>query len=81
MAAETKTQTFDWTSPAFLADPYPHYRRLRETDPVHFNEARGGWQLFRYNDMVDVLRDDERFSAERGPQAVGDNAQIGRAHV
>jgi cytochrome P450 len=71
--SETKTQTFDWTSPAFLADPYPHYRRLRETDPVHFNQARGTWMLTRYNDMIGVLRDDELFSAERGPQAVSDD--------
>jgi cytochrome P450 len=30
--------------------------------------------LTRYDDMVDVLRDDERFSAQRGPAPVGDNA-------
>lgn len=71
---DTSTWTFDWRSPDFLADPYPHYRRLRETDPVHWNAARDGWQLFRYADMVEVLRDDERFSAERGPQPVGNDA-------
>jgi cytochrome P450 len=70
----TRTQTFDWTSPDFLADPYSQYKRLRETEPVHFNEARGGWILTRYKDMVDVLRDDERFSAERGPVPAGDGA-------
>jgi len=58
-------QTFDWVSQDFLADPYTRYKALRETDPVHFNDARGTWMLLRYNDMVDVLRDDERFSAER----------------
>jgi cytochrome P450 len=69
----TRTQTFDWVSQEFLADPYIHYKRLRETEPVHFNEARGGWMLLRYNDMVGVLRDDERFSAERaGPQIEGE---------
>jgi len=73
MSSSTPTQTFDWTSPDFLADPYSHYKRLRETDPVHYNEARGGWMLLRYNDMVEVLRDDERFSAERGGPQIGDN--------
>jgi pimeloyl-[acyl-carrier protein] synthase len=68
----TSTQTFDWVSQDFLRDPYVHYKRLRETEPVHFNEARGGWMLTRYNDMVGVLRDDDRFSAERvGPQIQG----------
>src|SRR5437763_4988736 len=60
------TQTFDWVSQDFLADPYPHYKALRERDPIHFNEARDSWTLTRYKDMVEVLRDDERFSAERG---------------
>ncbi len=64
------TQTFDWVSQDFLRDPYIQYKALRERDPVHFNEARSSWILTRYNDMVPVLRDDERFSAERmGPQA------------
>jgi len=67
------TQTFDWVSQEFLADPYRHYKALRESAPVHFNEARGGFMLTRYHDMVGVLRDDERFSAERaGPQIEDD---------
>jgi hypothetical protein len=65
----TPTQTFDWTDQAFLADPYPRYRALRERDPVHYNESRGTWVLTRYNDMVAVLRDHDRFSAERGPES------------
>jgi cytochrome P450 len=60
------TQTFDWVSQEFLKDPYVQYKALRERDPVHFNEARGTWMLLRYSDMVEVLRDDDRFSAERG---------------
>ena len=50
--------TFDWRSQEFLRDPYVHYKRLRETSPVFYNEARGGYTLTRYNDMVDVLRAD-----------------------
>src|SRR5919106_3899445 len=65
----TGTQTFEWTSQDFLRDPYRHYKALRESDPIHYNAARGTWMLTRYEDMVGVLRDDERFSAERaGPQ-------------
>ena len=65
---DTARHTFDWTSQEFLRDPYPHYRRLREERPIHFNEGRGSWVLTRYNDMAEVLRDHERFSAERtGP--------------
>jgi cytochrome P450 len=69
----TGTQTFDWVSQDFLRDPYSHYKALRESSPIHFNAARGGWMLTRYSDMVGVLRDDERFSAERaGPEIQGD---------
>ncbi len=50
--------------PAFLADPYPIYRRLREEDPVHWSELLEAWVLTRYDDVVAVLTD-RRFSAER----------------
>jgi cytochrome P450 len=74
MSSGTSTQTFEWTSPEFLADPYIHYKRLRETEPVHYNEARGGYVLTRYNDMFPVLHDDEHWSvAQRGPQQTGDD--------
>lgn len=61
--------TFDYLSQQFLRDPYPHYRELRERSPVHFNEGRGNWVLTRYSDIATVLRDHERFSAERGGPA------------
>jgi cytochrome P450 len=71
----TGTQTFNWTSPEFLADPYVHYKRLRETEPVFFNEARGGWVLTRYNDMVAVLHDDDNWSVgQRGAQQTNGEA-------
>jgi hypothetical protein len=48
--------------PAFHADPYPFYRRLREEDPVH-QSPLGIWVLTRYDDAVMVLRD-PRFGRE-----------------
>lgn len=48
--------------PAFLADPYPTYRRLRDEDPVH-REAHGSWVLSRYDDVTQALRDHDRFSS------------------
>lgn len=50
--------------PEMRADPYPVYRRLRETDPVHWHEPFGAWILTRYDDVNAVLHD-PRFSAER----------------
>lgn len=51
--------------PEMLADPYPVYRRLRETDPVHWHEPFHAWVLTRYADVSAVLHDDARFSSER----------------
>lgn len=42
--------------PEFNADPYPHYHRLRETDPVH-EVAPGIYLVTRYDDAVELLRD------------------------
>jgi pimeloyl-[acyl-carrier protein] synthase len=50
--------------PAMLSDPYPAYRRLRETDPVHWHEPFDAWVLTRYADVVAALHD-PRFSSER----------------
>lgn len=53
--------------PEFVADPYPLYRRIRETDPV-FWDARmgdgGAWMVTGYDAALTVLRD-PRFSARR----------------
>ncbi|MFI8520308.1 cytochrome P450 [Streptomyces sp. NPDC085481] len=44
-----------------LADPYPAYRRYRETDPVHAVRPVGGargpttWYVFRYAEVARVL--------------------------
>jgi len=56
----------DWLSQEFLADPYPYYRALRESDPVHFDETRGSWILTRHRDVAAMFRDEKRLSAEQG---------------
>ncbi len=48
-----------------IADPHGYYRQLRAADPVHYNERWGGWILTAYQDVVDVLRDANRFSSDR----------------
>lgn len=42
--------------PEVHADPYPHYRELREQDPVHRAEV-DLWVLTRYDDIAAILRD------------------------
>ena len=48
--------TFNPLDPAFIADPYPFYHRLRETAPV-FKTPMGFWLLTRYEDVAFSLRD------------------------
>jgi len=69
MSIEASRPASDWVSREFLADPYAYYRRLRESDPVHFDKARGSWVLTRYSDVAAALRDEDRLSAEQQPVA------------
>ncbi|MCP2341060.1 cytochrome P450 [Actinomadura rupiterrae] len=47
---------FNPFDPAYRADPYPYYRRLRENAPV-FRTPLGHWLLSRHADCAAVLRD------------------------
>ena len=49
---------------ARYADPYPNYRRVRETTPVYWSELLGGWVLTRHADVKAALVD-PRISAAR----------------
>jgi cytochrome P450 len=54
--------------PVVLPDPYPHYRWLREHDPVHWGapgdpDRRGTWYLFRHAEVLPTLKD-PRFGRE-----------------
>ena len=58
--------TYDPFDPAVVADPYPHYARLRAEAPVHFLEAYGLWCISRYEEVVAVLRNHSVLSSELG---------------
>lgn len=47
-------------------DPYPWYARQREQEPVRFDEERQVWDLFRYDDVNQVISDFDTFSSESG---------------
>lgn len=53
----------DLASPAFVADPYPTYARLREHAPIQRVRLPDGfavWLVTRYDDVVAIFKD-ERF--------------------
>jgi cytochrome P450 len=53
---------FNPLSPDFIRDPYPHYERLRNTDPMHLN-AHGAFVASRHAEVSLVLRD-KRFGKD-----------------
>ncbi len=55
---------YDLFSPAFKADPFPTFARMRKEAPVHAHQAPDGttiWYITRYEDVSAVLMDDEYF--------------------
>ena len=50
--------------PAFLADPFPLYRALREHDPIH-RMPDGSYFLSRYDDCASVYRDPDTWSSDK----------------
>ena len=54
--SETAAIVFNPLEPAFRADPYPFYARLRSEDPVH-EAPFGRWVVSRYDDCVALLKD------------------------
>src|SRR6202012_5669954 len=60
--AATTEPLFNPLSPDFIRDPYPHYERLRSTDPMHVN-AHGAFVASRHAEASLVLRD-KRFGKD-----------------
>jgi hypothetical protein len=55
---------FDLLRPEVIADPYPHYARLRAEQPIHWNEKYRTWFVARYDDVVGSFKD-ARLTADR----------------
>jgi pimeloyl-[acyl-carrier protein] synthase len=47
----------DFCSPSSMADPYPAYAHLRETDPVHYDADLDAFLATRYADVQTILSD------------------------
>jgi len=65
----TALQNVNMASPAFKADPYPFFARLREESPVcrvMVSDKQIAWLVTRYDDVVTVLKDDRFVKDKRG---------------
>lgn len=63
--------------PDLIACPYGVYEAAREDTPVTYNERLGAWVVSRYDDVLQILLDAERFSNRlaSGPSSVSSLAQ------
>jgi cytochrome P450 len=64
MQAMQALSSFTFRDPAVMQNPYAYYQRMREEDPVHFDEGIRTWLITRYEDLVAVARNTEVFSDE-----------------
>ncbi|MBX6387859.1 MAG: cytochrome P450 [Frankia sp.] len=64
----TTTTAVYWDpyDPAFAADPYPIYRRLREETPLYYNERYDFYAVSRFADCERGLPDWRTFSSAKG---------------
>ena len=63
----TATLDYDPFAPDFYtSQPFEVYRRLRDEQPVHWNEKYGWWVLTRYEDVRPALLDANTFRSFEG---------------
>jgi hypothetical protein len=48
---------FQPNDPAFLADPFPVYAAMRDSDPAHWSPALRAWVFTRYDDVKRICLD------------------------
>lgn len=53
--------------PAFLADPFPTFRRMQDEDPCHWSPRLKAWVLTRYEDVRRVCLDKDMSSDRLRP--------------
>jgi cytochrome P450 len=53
----------DMFTPDVIADPYSYYGRLRDEDPIHWNDAYALWVITRHDDVTWMTRHNELFSS------------------
>jgi cytochrome P450 len=56
--------SYTLADPKVMQNPYPYYERLREEDPVHFDEGIQTWLVTRHEDILAVARNTEDYSDE-----------------
>lgn len=69
---------FSPNDPAYVNDPYPFYRRLRDEAPVFEDPETGYWFLSRHRDIDDAVADFASFSSAQGNTVVDSRTRVGK---
>src|SRR5579864_8839554 len=46
-------------------NPFPWYEHMRRSDPIHFDPDEQGWDIFRYQDVKQILLAPSLYSSRR----------------
>ncbi|WP_027543532.1 cytochrome P450 [Bradyrhizobium sp. WSM2254] len=69
---------FDPGDAAFVEDPYPVYKVLRDEAPVYHHKDSGFYFVTRYEDVAGVLQDYSTFSSSRGNAITDSPMRVGK---
>ena len=76
--------TYDLFGPAFKADPFTTFARLRQEAPIYAHHAPDGrviWYVTRYQDVVAILKDDIHFMKDERQATRAAASQASRASL
>jgi len=48
----------------YFSNPYPLFAELRSSDPVFYSETLGGWVVTRFEDVSEILHNQEDYSSK-----------------
>jgi ABC-type branched-subunit amino acid transport system ATPase component/cytochrome P450 len=69
---------FEPDSKAFVDDPYPAYKILRDRHPAYRDPQSGFYLITRNDDVARILMDHETFSSSRGNAIVDSPLRVGK---
>jgi cytochrome P450 len=69
---------FNPSDPAFIEDPYPTYKVLRDEYPAYQDDASGCWVISRYQDVAHILIDTKTFSSAKGNTIIDSPLRVGK---
>ena len=67
MSVQSEKPEFNPYSHAVHDDPYPSYARLRNEEPVYYNDEHGFWLFTKWADCQAAFRDFKTYSSINGP--------------